>query len=567
MQKNAKILLLYCFLCSIALITGCSSGSEITDEGDYEPDKSKAEQLFIKGKLAELKYNFYEALENYNTALKYDKSQGIYYALSELYFNLGKYNESLSAIQKALDFEPNNIKYREQKANVYLGLDNLQKSADVYESILKLDSNYTYGLYTLARIYQELKQPSKAIVIYEKITDRIGYDYDVLRRMYEIYYDYKEYDKCADVLRAVLQLDPYDSEIIEQLALLYVRQDKFTEAQDIYEELLRLNPNNRELQTELVKIYFYQNETDKAFTKFGNLLGKDSLGFAEKLQVGELYFNQINKDDRSFEISKNIFRNLQLNYPNEWLPYYYLGTIYLQDGDEISSESEYARALQVADTNANAYVQIGLTYYNNGQSLIAEKVLREGLNIREDDFRLNYLMGLTLQALNRTEEAIRYYELAADYNSKDINTLSALALAYNSIGKYKESNDTYERALEIEPDNPLILNNYAYNLSERGEQLEKALQMAKVAIKREPENASYLDTMGWIYFKLKKYELAEKYIQKSLSFNGGSSVVNDHLGDVYQAMGNMKDALLYWKKALELNPNNEELKNKIFTNS
>ncbi len=569
MPANLKILMVCVFFGCLVALTGCSSGGELsTDDGEfYGNDPKKAEELFIKGKLAELKFNYYEALENYQTALKYDKSPGIYSAIAELYFNTGKYNESLSNVQKALSYNPTNTHYLEQKANAYLGLDNLDKAAEVYESILARDSNYTYGLYTLARIYQELNQPAKAIVIYERITDKIGYDYDVLRRMYEIYYSYKEYDKCAEILKAALQLDPYDADIIEQLALLYTRQNKYAEAQEIYEELLRLNPNNKELQTELVKIYFFQDETDKAFEKFGALLGKDSLGYSEKLQVGELYYNQINKDVNSVDIAKNIFFNLQINYPEEWHPYYYLGALYLSNGDDAGSEEQFSKAIEVADTSMDAYVQIGLTYYNQGKSPLADEVLSKGLSVSPNDFRLNYLMGLTQQAMGKINEAIKYYEYALEANPSDINILSALALAYNSVSRYDESNATYEKALQIDPGNPLLLNNYAYNLSERGEKLDKALEMAKTAIDREPENASYLDTIGWIYFKLKKYELAENYIRKSLNINSGSAVVNDHMGDVYKEMGDKESAVIFWRKALELSPNDETIKNKIFNNS
>ena len=176
MQKDLKILLLCSVFGVLVTFAGCSSGSEISVEDDevYASDPEKAEQLFIQGKLAELKFNYYQALESYQTALKYDKSPGIYSAIAELYFNTGKYNESLSSIQKALSYNPTHTHYLEQKANAYLGLDNLDKAAEVYESILARDSNYTYGLYTLARIYQELNQPSRAILSTSKLALPVG---------------------------------------------------------------------------------------------------------------------------------------------------------------------------------------------------------------------------------------------------------------------------------------------------------------------------------------------------------------------------------------------------------
>ena len=93
--------------------------------------------------------------------------------------------------------------------------------------------------------------------------------------------------------------------------------------------------------------------------------------------------------------------------------------------------------------------------------------------------------------------------------------------------------------------------------------MNDAQKMSKKSLENNPENASYLDTYGWILFKLGKYEDARDYIIKSLKVNGNSAVVNDHLGDIYDAMGDRTNAMKYWKKAYELAPDNLEFKNKI----
>jgi tetratricopeptide (TPR) repeat protein len=87
--------------------------------------------------------------------------------------------------------------------------------------------------------------------------------------------------------------------------------------------------------------------------------------------------------------------------------------------------------------------------------------------------------------------------------------------------------------------------------------------MSKISLEQEPDNASYLDTYGWICFKLGDYDDAILYIKKSLSKNGSSAVVNDHLGDAYYAKGDNDNAVIYWNKALELSPNSTEIKKKI----
>ena len=559
-RKILKSIRVYLFLLAtvIFVINGQLLAQKSNDKekvsGNY-----KAQNLFIEGKTLELQYKYLPAIEYYRAALKYDESPGIFFAISSVYYELGEFRKAIVEVNKALRLSPNNLNYLEQKANVYLGLDDYQKAEEVFERIVALDTNYTYGLYTLARIYQELKMPTKALEVYEKITDRIGFDFDVLRRTYEIYYKYKEYDKCVVVLENVLKLDPYDVVNRQQLGALYMKTGNYEKAKIVYEELFILNPDDKNIQTELVKIYFKENESEKGFERFSKILGKDSLTFEEKLQVGEIYYNLISEDVTAIDIAENIFGHLVKNYPEEWLPYFYLGGIDIANKNEEAYVEKFFKAVEVGDTIKDAYIQIGFTFYNRGSNDNAIAIYEKGLDVFPDDYRMNYLYGLVLQRLNKELEAIKYFETALKNQPEEISILSTLALAYNGQKMYEKSDETYEKALKVDQGNALILNNYAYNLSERVERLDKALAMAKIAVDKEPGNASYLDTIGWVYFKLGKYKSAKKYIEKSLKINGSSAVVLEHLGDVYRALKDFKKAIKFWNKALEINPNNHQL--------
>ena len=523
----------------------------------------KAMKYFIEGKTLELQNNFIGAVENFRDALKYDKAPGIYHALSQVYFKLGKTDEAKTEVKKALKIQPDNQNYLETLANINIANKDFKEAIDNFEEIIRLDSNYTYGLYSLARLYQELKMPAKSIVIYEKITNKIGYDFDVLNKMYDIYIGYKNYEKAIEVLEALQKLDPFNVNIKSLLASLYIRNNRISDARMIYEEMYMLNPDNKELQSELVKIYFKQNESDKAFENFSKMLGKDSLGFPEKIQVGELYFNLISQDESAKDIAKNIFLKLNNEYPRQWLPYYYLGLIDIINKDLNDYKGKFNNAIQNADTSSDAYVNVGLALFQQDEIEDALLTLDEGLGKFSNDYRLLYIKGLTLQRTGRVPDAINYFEQAIEINPNDVSMLSTLALAYDGQGNFKESEEIYEKALLIDPQNALVLNNYAYNLSERGVDLDKALEMSKISIEKDPGNASYLDTIGWIYYKLKKYKLAKENIEKSLSVNPNSAVVLEHLGDIYNAMKDYSGALKYWKMSLEKNPNNGTLKEKI----
>ena len=152
---------------------------------------------------------------------------------------------------------------------------------------------------------------------------------------------------------------------------------------------------------------------------------------------------------------------------------------------------------------------------------------------------------------------------AIQLDPTNVNLLGTLGSIYDGQKMYQECDSVYEKALTIEKTNALINNNYAYSLSVRGVQLDRALDMAQIAIKAEPDNSSYLDTIGWIYFKLGKLDLAKTNIQKSIEIGGEKSVILDHLADVEFRLGNKTEAMKLWKKALDLDKENKEIKQKI----
>ncbi len=148
-------------------------------------------------------------------------------------------------------------------------------------------------------------------------------------------------------------------------------------------------------------------------------------------------------------------------------------------------------------------------------------------------------------------------------NPSDVQVLGMTALIYDSKEEFDKSDSLYTMAMKIDPENPLILNNYAYSLSDRGVRLDEAFLWSKLAVEKEPENSSYLDTLGWIYFKLNDYHKAKLYIEKSLLIDSKSATVLDHLGDVHFKLGDNSKAIEYWKKALENEPDNIKIKQKI----
>ena len=134
-----------------------------------------------------------------------------------------------------------------------------------------------------------------------------------------------------------------------------------------------------------------------------------------------------------------------------------------------------------------------------------------------------------------------------------------LASAQNAAGDFRSAEKTLHDVLEKDPDNTRALNNLGYFLTERGEKLDEALQMIQKAVKAQPENSSFLDSLGWVYFKMGNYDEAEKNLKEANRRDPSSVTALDHLGDVYAKQGKLDLARLTWQKALNLSADNIEV--------
>ena len=142
---------------------------------------------------------------------------------------------------------------------------------------------------------------------------------------------------------------------------------------------------------------------------------------------------------------------------------------------------------------------------------------------------------------------------------------SIIGDAYHKMENHLESDQAYINALKHNPKNTLVLNNYSYYLSIRGDDLIKAEEMIIrcIQLTKENPNASYIDTYAWVLYKLEKYDLALHQIELALSLNPSSPVLLDHYGDILYKLGMKEQALSEWKKAFQLDNQNIILETKI----
>jgi tetratricopeptide (TPR) repeat protein len=464
--------------------------------------------------------------------------------------------------REAVRRDPGNIEYRRNLANSYFAAYELDSATAEYEEIVRRDSNTIENWYSLARMYQ-MRNPQKALQLLETMIARFGAEWNVLLQVAELCNQMGQFDKAANALRELLALDPSNAELKRSLAQAYLRIQNYDEARRLYDELLSTYPDNPDYAGEYGIVHFLQKDYHTADSIFAPMLASDSVNILAKLRIGEVYFGQVEKDSTLIPATIRVFDQIRKKHPEDWRAYWFLGALGAIGHDDSMAVKNFRTVTELSSGNADAWVYLSSVFLekNNFNEVIT--ILERAIKIVPDDFRVNFFLGVAYNRVGRNEEAVRILENARLINPKDINALSQLALVYDGMKKFVESDRLYEEGLKLDPDNALLLNNYGYSLADRNIQLERAFAMAKKAVAAQPDNTSYLDTMGWVYFRLGDYKEAEKYIKQALDKGEVSAVVHEHLGDVYYKMKDVERALEQWKIALKKDETNDSLREKI----
>lgn len=564
----------YALIFMALILIGCASTKK-TAPTSTEPSSSELQKLtyrqdfgrdraiehFIAGQVYELKGDYASAILEYQDALRYDKSPGIYNAIAKAYHKIGKHSLAVQMAQEAVRLDPSNIAYRETLVDIYIGTFETQKAIDELETILKLDSLNYGALFTLAQLY-ETSKPLRSLEFYRKIIENYGPEWNALQRIAELSFQLGKFSESAHALEMMIEIDPSNYELRKLTAETYINAGEFQKAKSILSELVEIKPSDAQVKIAYVGVLLQLGEKDNAIKVFDEILSDDSVGVDIKLQAVEALLRKVNDDTTLTSKVKKSLNDLSAKHPNEWRVHWLLGVIASEDKNNDGAFKEFVNVVKINPKIVEAWRGIGVALYEMGNFEELVKWMGNGLENFPDDFFLNLLLGLGYHRLDQNKEAVQPLEKALSIEPQNIDVISTLALVYDAIGETAKSDSLHELGLKISPNNHLILNNYSYTLAERGERLELALEMAKKAIEQEPENPSYLDTIGWVYFKLGDYEKAKEYISKAVE-KGGSPVVVEHLGDVYFKLGDKGKALEFWKKALEKNPSNEKLKEKI----
>ena len=247
-------------------------------------------------------------------------------------------------------------------------------------------------------------------------------------------------------------------------------------------------------------------------------------------------------------------------YPRLEFSNYYLAKIFTQENN-----TELAvKKLELISDNSFAYLPSLLNkykIYNKINQKKSKAILDVMLEKFSDNTSVQYELADYYRKTQQCSKAIDIYNKILKVEKDNYRFKFYKASCLEKLNLWEESKKVFNDIISNNKD-PYALNYLSYSMTIRNENLDLALQLINEALKKEPNNGYFLDTLGWVQYKRKEYKLAVKNLQRAVSIQPNSSEIMDHLGDCYYKMGRKKEAFYEWNRALVFDAD-DNLKQKI----
>lgn len=505
-------------------------------------------------------------LEAYN---QLNGQAGLSFALADVYLQQDDLPNAALYGKEAVQLEPENKWYRYKLAEIYRSAGQNQATLEQLNKLLEYFPQDFDVLFLLADTYNGYGEFIKSNATLDKISKLTGPNTAVLLRKFQNYEAIGDTESALSQLEELREVDPDDLNTLNILGEYYTRNGRDNEAKEVLKDALYLNSRDPQSLINLSGIYIDEQKWDSAGTLLGNFISDPIIDAEQKLMIAQYMYARQQDDPNNIQLNVETSRILDLytKYSPEYGPAFSLA------GQFYSINQEPEKALEnLAEAN-KLLPEDDIAWRQRIQLLLGERRYTEAIevglvaneNAPEDAF-IQYFLGSAYLLENNDAEAIKWLELASRAPSrrpfKSI-IYAALGDANAGIENYEESDRVYELAIRYDAENHNAMNNYAYNLSVRGIELERAKELALKAIELDAENSAYLDTVGWVYFKLKDFDRARRFIKASIDTGTSSAEVKEHLGDVYEQLGNLEEAKKWWKQALDEDSTRTHLNEKI----
>jgi len=490
------------------------------------------------------------------------------YELAMYALKKNDFSNAISMAKIAFDSDNNNGYYASLYAEILKVNKQYDKASKVYEKTIEKNLDRTDWYLNWVNLLLLKPDYSKAIQVLDKLELQVGITEEIVLKKEQIYLRQNKFLKAKDEVEKLIKTDPSKARYYTLLGALYKANNKNDEALDAYKKALSLDPNDISTHFELADYYRDNNQKQKYFDELDVLFSNDDIEIDTKINWLITFYSVENKDTVSQIGIHKLVEDVVKVHPNEAKSYAVQGDFLFRDKKYKEARESYLKAISIDKSkfliwNQLLVIDSQLNDWEN-MSVDADKCIE----LFPNEAVAYLLTGIAKTQLKKTKDAITAFTKGIDYVVDNKNMkgqfLANLGDSYNQDKNNIKSDSCYDKALDLNPNDIYVLNNYSYYLSMRMEKLEKAEEMSKKSNELEPNNASYLDTYAWILYASKKYADAKVYMEKALAIDGNKNpVLLEHYGDILYRLDIKEMAFEYWNKAKTAGKGSDFLEQKI----
>lgn len=606
MKKSMLLLLL--------VVLSCSSLPDTKKDSIAPAYKETSFELYSKALLLKNEKKYSEAIILFEKA-RDDSNQldAIYYQIAECYYYLYDYAKAIEYANKSIAANENWDKPYVLQYSVYMNLNQVDEGVVVLEKLLQKRPELYRVRFNLATLYySQLKQNIKARYHFFKVIEHS--EFESIESYYKeqsyyylghIYYSFGEYKKSYHFFLKAYNENPENYSLLYILGLLNLEKGDIKQAASFLVQYLDRYPDDLKAILHVGRIYYIYDDMKALPVLRKAIHHRSSEGLLARMMYNELLHN----DDTARDLAQKLNKmNSSLDMPYITLAriairkndtvtavanFYTAGIMLYQKKDYNAAIIMFTQALQYDPSIQEAYLYLGQIYEDTNQLYKAIYYYNKAYTMKKQNdvlLRIGYLYAL----LKDYAKALEYINAALIQDKENPDVYFFKGLVFLQRNNYADAVDMIQKAVDIkkaetyyfylaqaldkqkriqdtiavlhdainnEQKTARICNYLGYLYADNNIKLDEALSLINTALEGEPTNGAYLDSLGWVYYRMGKYHDALPLLLEAaleLELEGyPDAVVYEHIGDTYNALQMPDKALEYWNKAYALDPKSE----------
>ena len=424
-------------------------------------------------------------------------------------------------------------------------------------------------LSTMADAYEKTNDYQKALAIYDTLQQWQGQSVELSSAKLKAYQALNDTTGAIHEMRALLASAPTNADYNLAMGKMLFMFGYRDSAMVYYDKAQQYEPDNGLTYLTKAEYYLALGDTLNYDRQTYQALVSTDLDVESKLQILVNYTKTLLSAKDTTHRTDHLFDVLIEQHPLEpQIRVLYSEYLMFIDNNEGAAE-QIDYALNLDPTNEELWTRLMAYYLYAGNYEKAIEVGDKAIRLNPDNVELYSYLGSSCYSVKQYDKAIEVYDKAlAILDSTQVddrsNLLSGKADVKFAMGDTIAAFALYDQSLDLNPDNPGTLNNYAYFLALSNRDLDKAERMSAKTIVEDAANPTYLDTYAWVFYMRKEYTMAQLYIEMAINNEEQpTSELFEHYGYILLANGDKQKALEQWRKAIELKPDNEQLEKQI----